>query len=81
MKKAALLWLVLVPGVALAAGKSGDKQDKKHDGLICREIATTGSRLESQRICMTKEQWEQARRDARESVSGAQARQAAIPNN
>lgn len=75
MKKAALLCLALFPGVAFAAGNAGDKQDKKHDGLICREIDTTGSRLETQRVCMTKEQWEQSRREARQTVERAQTQQ------
>ncbi|HEY1606242.1 MAG TPA: hypothetical protein VGF77_11680 [Allosphingosinicella sp.] len=75
MNKAVLLCLALIPSVAVAAGNAGDKQDKKHGGLICREIDTTGSRLESQRICMTREQWEQQRRDARETIDRAQTQQ------
>jgi hypothetical protein len=75
MKKAALLGLLLIPGVALAAGNVSDKPDKKHDGLICRDVAETGSRLSSQRVCMTKDQWEASRRDARQAVDQAQTRQ------
>ena len=71
MNKAALLCLILIPGVAVAA----DKSDKKHDGLICREIDTTGSRLESKRVCMTKAQWDEQRRDARDAVDHAQIQQ------
>jgi hypothetical protein len=73
MKKSVLLGLVLIPGVALAAN-AGDRQDKR-TGLICRETAETGSRLSSKRICMTREQWDQARRDARDAVDQAQMRQ------
>jgi hypothetical protein len=72
MKKAVLLGFVMIPGVALAA--SGQTQDKRN-GLICRESLETGSRLSSKRICMTREQWEQARRDARDAVDQAQMRQ------
>jgi len=74
MKKAVLLSLVLVPGIALAAN-AGDKQDKKRDGLICRESLETGSRLSSKRVCMTREEWEASRRDAREAIEQAQIRQ------
>ncbi len=74
MKKAMLLCLALIPSVALAAD-GGDKQDKKHSGLICRDVDTTGSRLESKRICMTRDQWEAARRDAREAIERAQTQQ------
>jgi hypothetical protein len=59
---------ILLPGAALAAGSDTGKQDKKHDGLICRDIAETGSRLSSKRICMTKDQWEASRRDARDAI-------------
>ena len=74
MKKAMLLSLALIPGIALAAN-AGDKQDKKPGGLICRESLETGSRLSSKRVCMTREQWEAARRDARDAVDQAQIRQ------
>ncbi|HEX4737854.1 MAG TPA: hypothetical protein VH331_09855 [Allosphingosinicella sp.] len=75
MKTAALLCLVLIPGIALAAGNAGGKQDKKHDGLICRDVAETGSRLSSERVCMTKEQWEESRREARQTIERAQTQQ------
>jgi nicotinamide mononucleotide (NMN) deamidase PncC len=74
MKKALLLALVLVPSVALAGG-AGEKQDKKRDGLICREMAETGSRLSTKRVCMTREQWDQSRRETRETIERAQTRQ------
>jgi hypothetical protein len=75
MKTAALLCLALIPAAAIAAGNAGDKQDKKRDSLICRDIAETGSRLSSQRVCMTKEQWEENRREARQSIERAQTQQ------
>jgi nicotinamide mononucleotide (NMN) deamidase PncC len=65
---------LLIPSVALAA-TAGNKQDKKHDGLVCRDIAETGSRLASKRVCMTKEQWDENRRDARQSIERAQTQQ------
>jgi nicotinamide mononucleotide (NMN) deamidase PncC len=74
MKTAMLLCLALIPGVAAAAGTS-DKHDKKQDGLICRDIEETGSRLSSKRVCMTKEQWEDNRRQAREATDRAQTNQ------
>ena len=72
MKNIVLLGLVMIPGIALAAG---EKQDKKGNGLICHEIGETGSRLGTKRICMTREQWDAQRRDAREAVDAAQTRQ------
>ena len=75
MKKAVLLGLALIPSIVFAADAGSDKQDKKRTGMICREVETTGSRLETQRVCMTREQWEQQRRDARQATEQAQTRQ------
>lgn len=75
MKTAMLLCLALIPGIAAAAGNSGKPDSKKNDGLICRDIEETGSRLSSKRVCMTKEQWEENRRQAREAVDRAQTNQ------
>jgi hypothetical protein len=76
MKKAVFACLALVPSMLLAAGAPAAKpQDKKGDGLVCREVEETGSRLSSQRVCMTREQWEASRRAARDAVSQAQMQQ------
>jgi hypothetical protein len=75
MKKALFAFLALVPSMLLAAGNPPQKQDKKGDGLICRDVDETGSRLSSKRICMTRDQWEASRRAAREAVSQAQMQQ------
>jgi nicotinamide mononucleotide (NMN) deamidase PncC len=74
VKSLLLVAALLIPSVALAAD-AGGKQDKKHDGLVCRDIAETGSRLASNRVCMTKEQWEENRRDSRQSIERAQTQQ------
>ena len=73
MKKAVLLGLALIPCVALAA--NGDKQDKKRDGMICRDLDETGSRLSTKRVCMSREDWEASRREARQNIEQAQTRQ------
>jgi hypothetical protein len=74
MRLALLLGLVLIPAAVLAAN-AGDRQDKKHDGLICREVEETGSRLGGRRVCMSREAWEASHRAARETISEAQMRQ------
>jgi len=45
------------------------KQGKKKDGTVvyCREQLVTNSRLRSQKICLTKEQWVARERNAREA--------------
>jgi hypothetical protein len=75
LKALLLTAAILLPGVAFAADPGTGKQDKKHEGLVCRDLDETGSRLSSKRICMTKEQWEQSRRDARQAIDQAQTRQ------
>jgi hypothetical protein len=75
MKKAIWLGLALIPGLAWAGNSAEKPQPKKADGLVCRDVGVTGSRLASQRVCMTREQWELARRDARDTVDHAQTRQ------
>src|SRR4051812_26947037 len=62
MNKAVLLGLLLIPGSAWAGTSSENPKEKKGDGLICRDVAETGSRLAGHRVCMTREQWELARR-------------------
>jgi hypothetical protein len=74
MKMALFLGLALIP-IAALAGNAGSKPDKKHDGLICREVDETGSRLGGKRICMSRDAWEASRREARETVSQAQMQQ------
>jgi hypothetical protein len=74
MKKALLLGFIVIPGIALAANVS-DKQDKKGTGLICRESVETGSRLSTKRVCMSREEWEANRREARQTIEQAQTRQ------
>jgi nicotinamide mononucleotide (NMN) deamidase PncC len=74
MKNALWLGLALIPSVALA-GNADQKQEKKGDGLVCRDVAQTGSRLSSTRVCMSREQWEATRREARQLTEQAQLRQ------
>jgi hypothetical protein len=73
MKKAVFVGLALIPAIALAT--TGDKQDKKRDGLICRESVETGSRLSTKRVCMSREEWEASRREARQVIERAQTQQ------
>lgn len=49
---------VVIPPVALVTKPK----------LICEEVETIGSRLNAQRVCMTKDQWIQRRHDDQDSV-------------
>lgn len=75
MTKALWLCMALIPSMALAAGTSTGKQEKKGSDMICRTQDVTGSRLESKRVCMTRDQWEQSRRMMREEIEKGQNNQ------
>jgi hypothetical protein len=73
MKTALLFALVFALPAPLAA--SGTEKPKSHPGaMVCREVQETGSRLSSSRVCMTKEQWEESRRQAQADVAYGQSR-------
>ncbi len=42
---------------------------------VCRTVAETGSRLSRSRVCRTRAQWEQQRREKREDVERGQLKQ------
>ncbi|HEX5182405.1 MAG TPA: hypothetical protein VFW19_04535 [Allosphingosinicella sp.] len=71
------LGLLIVPGLALASGNTAPAASSTDKGskLICREVEEIGSRLGGKRICMTRDQWEEERRNARSTVEKAQSQQ------
>jgi hypothetical protein len=42
--------------------------------LVCRDVGEVGSRLVSHRVCMTKDQWAQQERDAKDDMQEIQRR-------
>jgi len=80
MKKLAILSLVLVPISAAVAQGSGptpaapSTTTQSYDGnqTICRTVRDTGSRLARTRLCMTRAEWDQRRRDTRSNLERAQ---------
>jgi hypothetical protein len=72
MKTAAFaLASLLLSGAAMADTGTKAKGDK----LICQKQNTTGSRLGSTRVCMTKEQWADHKREIRQDVERRQTTQ------
>ncbi|HEX4739539.1 MAG TPA: hypothetical protein VH331_18475 [Allosphingosinicella sp.] len=67
---AALLIVSAIPAPAPAATRP--KPDAK--AMICRDIDETGSRLRTTRVCMTRGEWEAARRDAQQEFDQGQKR-------
>jgi invasion protein IalB len=50
------------------------KQQPDPDRIICEKIRETGSRLNTRKVCMTAQQWEEQRRRDRENLQDAQQR-------
>lgn len=62
------------PPAATGAGKDANK-------MICRTVQEIGSRLNRTRACHTKAEWEELRRQTRQTVQGIQDRRAAELSN
>jgi hypothetical protein len=85
MKKIALLAALAISSGALADPPAQNGQTppakKKGDGLVCHVVEETGSRLGGSRVCLTREQWEENRTQARQSVERTQNSRAWSPSN
>ena len=74
MKTFALLGLVLLAAPAFAQADSEGKKTAKFDPnrMICRTESTTGSRVSSQKRCLTAQQWADQKLIDRQVVERAQ---------
>jgi len=75
MSRLFLFTIAVAAGATAAAGQGSHRTPKNPNDLICREVEVSGSRLDQRRICMTRLQWDEQRRDAREAVERAQTQQ------
>ena len=84
MKKILLLAALGISSGALADSPPQNSQPapakKKGDGMVCHVVEETGSRLGGSRVCMTREQWEESRTQARQEVERTQNARAWSPN-
>jgi hypothetical protein len=71
MRFYALTALILLAAPAAAQTKD-DNTAAAADKVICRNEEVIGSRLQSTRVCLTKAQWAQRRREDRETVTRVQ---------
>jgi len=70
MRTALLMFLAVASTAAMAQETKKDGGDK--DKLVCRTEADTGTRLSGTRVCLTREQWSERRRQSREAAERAQ---------
>ena len=68
--------LLLGADVSAAAAKPAALDPNK---IVCKNINRTGSRLASDRVCMTRGEWDQAERAAQKEVQQLQARLGPCP--
>ena len=59
------------PSAAMAGAGDADKSDK----MICKTQKETGSRLGGKKICMTKSQWDEHRRNTQADIERSQTQQ------
>ena len=77
MKKALFLAALALPTAAAAQAPSSGSSGETAGGndpnqMICRNLGETGSRLSRNRVCMTRGQWDQQRRETRQNIDRVQ---------
>lgn len=55
------------------AGETPTTTAASDDKVVCKHVASTGSRF-GRKVCATKREWEQMRKDSQESVGDIQRR-------
>ena len=76
MKKIIVLSAFLMPMAAYAQDSSQvtvDAPTNNPNERVCRTITDTGSRLNRSRVCRTRAEWAQQRREMRQDVERSQA--------
>jgi hypothetical protein len=58
---------IAAPANDAKTGSAGDQNE-----IVCRSMAETGSRLKSRRVCMSRAEWAELRRQQREAIEKGQ---------
>jgi hypothetical protein len=77
----AALTLIAIPFALAGAAEPGPRKSDGKTRKICEVTGVIGSRLGAVRRCRTKEEWDQARREARQAVDRYQYQKVSICNN
>ena len=67
---------VILPPIAVAAAETPGTTKKER--RICRREPTTGTRMASPRVCMTRREWEAVDERAKEDMRNMQGRQTVV---
>jgi hypothetical protein len=73
-----LLLSTAAAGQAPSGSDAGTGPDPNQ--RVCRNLGETGSRLARTRVCLTRAQWEERRREARQNVERAQTTRVERPS-
>ena len=73
--------LIACSGAAFSAGSKASGDIKKDSDVVCRNVAETGSRLSSKKVCMTRAQWAEHKRNTRRELNDAQSRRLEASSN
>ena len=60
------------PAVVAARPQPGDVRGSNPAEIVCEKVEEIGSRLASKRICLSRAEWAQRRKDDRDTVERAQ---------
>lgn len=69
---AALVGCIALLPAAASAAESKDKKAKDPNEVVCRKEEVLGSRLQSRKVCMTRAEWADTRRENRSNIERAQ---------
>jgi hypothetical protein len=61
----ALAFAITAPA---AASEEKGKETPDSERVVCKTIRTTGSRLQGERVCKTKSQWDEEKAQARQKM-------------
>lgn len=78
MKKAIVFSVMLMSSAAWsqapAAGAPAASDAPDANQILCQSVSETGSRLHHSRVCKTRAEWAQERREQRQEVEHSQTR-------
>jgi len=72
--------LISTAAVAQAPSNTDSSAGPDPNQRVCRNLGETGSRLARTRVCLTRAQWEERRREARQNVERAQTTRVERPS-
>lgn len=75
-----LIWLALVAAGGNVSPPATARPAPDPNKIVCRDLGRTGSRLASDRVCMTRHEWDERQRADQKDVSDMQANKGRCPN-